>query len=211
MFSLICIGDSMIYGRGESPSGGWVSRLKKDFENDEIHKGVYNLGIPGDTSHSLKKRIKNEITPRIWKRKENDKYVLLIGIGGNDSRFVIKVGNYQTKMDNFRENIIKVIDEVKYLVSEVIFVGLGPIDESKTQGIDGAIYYLNENIKLYNNEIKKLANENGIKFIDLYEELVNSKYLDNLYKDGLHPNSKGYDLIYSIIKKYLDENKILEN
>jgi lysophospholipase L1-like esterase len=211
MFSLICIGDSIVYGRGESPSGGWVKRLKANFEDEKIHKGVYNLGIPGETTYSLRKRIKDEIKPRIWKRKSNDRYVLFIGVGGNDSRFVIKVGNYQTKLDKFKDNLNHIFKEVKFLVDEIVFVGLTPVDESKTQGIDGTIFYLNENIVLYNNEIKKIANDNGVKFVDLYDELMKQSYLKNLSEDGIHPNSKGYDIIYSVMEKYLLENKVLEN
>ena len=39
---LVC-GDSIAFGRGESPNVGWAGRLKVNFESKEFHNCLFNL------------------------------------------------------------------------------------------------------------------------------------------------------------------------
>lgn len=209
MFSIFCIGDSLVYGRGEIPSNGWAHRLKNHFENELIHKGVYNLGIPGDTSYSLKKRIKNELNPRIWRRKNNDKYIAIIQIGSNDSKSIINSKNNTTKIENFEKNIVEIINSIKSIVDEIVFVGLIPVDENKIFTND-SIYFSNSDNSKYNSNLKIICEKNNVHFIELYEILFKTNY-NELLEDGIHPNSKGYDLIFNIILDELKNKKLLDN
>lgn len=210
MFSIICIGDSITYGRGEIPSKGWVGRLKEEFEDEMIHKGVYNLGIPGETTHSLKKRIKQEIEPRVWRRKESDYYVAIIQIGGNDAKEIISPGNTTTKYQKFEENLQKCIDGIKDTVDSIILLGLGNIDETRTSPFEHNVFFSNQTLKQYNEIIKTVAYNNNVDFCDLQYFCVEKNQQKELLADGIHPNSQGYDKLYSLIKQCLIEKKILD-
>ena len=52
--------------------------------------------------------------------------------------------------------------------------------------------------------VKEKCKENDIRFIDMFEELDPS-HLD----DGLHPNTKGYEKMYGIIKDFLSKNEMI--
>lgn len=77
--STICVfGDSIVWGEGDPVGGGWVSRLKRYYEEHNCGVSVYNLGIDADTSEWLLSRIESETLAR-----EPD--IVVIAIGINDS------------------------------------------------------------------------------------------------------------------------------
>jgi len=65
--------------------------------------------------------------------------------------------------------------------------------------------YINENIDPLNVELKKLAAEKGVTWVDLAPLFKdrNGKLKKHLTEDGLHLNGAAYQLWYSAIKKYL--------
>lgn len=60
---------------------------------------------------------------------------------------------------------------------------------------------MNTDIQKTNAEIRKLANETGVKYVDLYPLFVDAKgNMDSsLSTDGLHLNSKGYRVWYNAL------------
>ena len=58
---IICIfGDSVTWGAYDPEQGGWATRLRNYFEAQENNIDVYNLGISGDATADLLKRIEVE-------------------------------------------------------------------------------------------------------------------------------------------------------
>lgn len=58
-----------------------------------------------------------------------------------------------------------------------------------------------------NRKLGKLAsNTNGIDFIDVWYPMLDKRKVkqDIFIEDGLHMNSKGYDIWYDVIKNYID-------
>ncbi|MEY8780746.1 GDSL-type esterase/lipase family protein [Allomuricauda sp. XS_ASV26] len=58
-----------------------------------------------------------------------------------------------------------------------------------------------------NRKLNKLAAENsGIDFVDVWHPMLDKKKVkqDIFIEDGLHMNSKGYDIWYNAIKDYID-------
>ena len=72
-------------------------------------------------------------------------------------------------------------------------------------GLGAAVDYINENIDPLNIELKKLAAEKGVIWVDLTPLFKdkNGKLKKHLTEDGLHLNGAAYQLWYSAIKKYL--------
>lgn len=94
--------------------------------------------------------------------------------------------------------------------SQIIFIGLIPVDEKKTLPIPWGtdVNYKNEYVSKYNEIIKSVCQENNIQFIEMFEEFMKLDY-KKLLEDGLHPNSEGHQKIFEIVKDFLIENKII--
>lgn len=135
--------------------------------------------------------------------------VIMIQIGINDAR-LIKNKKLSTYPSQFRKNIQKLIDIAKKFVNNIVFVGLTPVDEPKTTPIsyNKDAYYKNIQIKQYDQIIKSICKENRIHFIDVYNEWTEGDYR-RLLADGLHPNSKGHQKMYSAIIAFLTKNALI--
>ena len=203
MYSVLVFGDSLSFGRGEIPNNGWVHRFKEKFETEQVHRGVYNLSIPGETSYSLNKRLDQEIKPRIWRRKENDRYVIILQVGGNDAKEIISKGNSATKIDLFINYMKKNIEIARKYCDEIIIIGLLHVDETKTQPFDTNVYFSNNIFEKYNSALKELCENNNVKFVNSFEEV---KLQTDEYYDGVHPNSKGHNKLFSF---FIEELKHL--
>ncbi len=97
MFNLkgnICIlGDSIVYGAWDEEKHGYVNRLREDLKENNQVENIYGLGIPGETTAGLLKRIDTELKSR----KPN---TIIIGIGINDT---IYIKNKQQEAINIKE------------------------------------------------------------------------------------------------------------
>jgi hypothetical protein len=73
-----------------------------------------------------------------------------------------------------------------------------PIPWSSTE------YYDNENIMLYDNELRKISWENNMPYLYMFDLLKDSEM-----KDGLHPDAIWHEKMFQKIKKFLSENNII--
>lgn len=205
----LIFGDSITCGAWDS-EGGWADRLKRDVYGKVIKsKGkldfiVYNLGISGDVSESLIKRFEFETKNRLH---ENEERIFIFAIGINDSIFIKGKNNPIVSPDKFRANINKLIQLSLEFSARSVFIGLTPVDESKTNSIpmeQNGKCYKNEYIKKYDNIIKSVCADSKIDFVEIYGEFA-SRGCKKLLFDGLHPNSKGHQLMFEIVKNYLEK------
>ena len=104
MKSIIAFGDSITFGRFDKSRGGWVSRLKKYYEDQDIYHAVYNLGIPGDNSKGLLRRIDIECSSRAIYFWESDEHLILIAIGINDLRGFDSPDNLDIPPKEYKKN-----------------------------------------------------------------------------------------------------------
>jgi lysophospholipase L1-like esterase len=91
-------------------------------------------------------------------------------IGVNDAQFVYSKDGLRTSLEKFRENIEMLIRLAKKYSSKIIFVGLTPVDESKTNPIpwNKDKFYKNENIQKHDEIIKSVCKENNIYFVEIF-------------------------------------------
>lgn len=213
MARILVFGASIIWGANDL-EGGWVSRLRKYLDlqanisdYSTYHASVYNLGISGDTTTELLNRIESEIKNRKWKDEES-KTVFAIGI--NDAKFLSDKKNNQTEKKYFSKNLEKLVKIAKKSEKSIAFIGLTPVDESKTTPIlwNKNSSYFNKYVQEYNNILKKFCEQNKIAFLDIFEQLNNQKFIKTM-DDGLHPGTKGHEMMYEIIKKFLAKNKFI--
>ncbi len=205
MPQILVFGASITYGAWDR-QGGWVQRLRKwidraNLVDDEFYGLVYNLGISGDTSTELLQRFESEAERRM---KEERETIFILSIGGNDAQMLLDKNVPRTPPEQFRNNIEKLLDLARKHSSKIMFVGLTPVDESRTVPTlwNKNIAYLNSNMRHYNEIIKDVCKQQGVMFVDVFElfELVGHK---SLLEDGLHPNSKGHRMIFEEVRKAL--------
>ncbi|MFT4311199.1 MAG: SGNH/GDSL hydrolase family protein [Candidatus Woesearchaeota archaeon] len=196
----ICVwGDSIAWGHSDNEREGWVNRLRHYFYNAPNKKfRVYNLGVSGAITSDLLERFEVEC-------KARKPEIIIFAIGINDSRYIKTKGSEEISLEEFEENIEKIIKEAKKYTQKIIFVGLTKFVESKAAPIawDEVKYYYNKNVKLYDEKLKETALNNNLHYIYMFD-LIEDKELE----DGLHPNSKGHQKMFEKVKNFLEQNKV---
>lgn len=214
--TILCFGDSITYGNWD-PKGGWVGRLRDYLDSKSLsaYSGedlfstyytlTYNLGIPGDTSSGLLERFETELIPRF---NPDELTIILFAIGINDSRFYKSANEYETEPVVFQQNIWDLWEIAKKYTADVAFIGLTPVDESRTNPLfwEPDAIYKNEHIGKYNSLIKEFCDSRQTPFIDIFGKM---KEMDvkSLMEDGIHPNEEGYKAIEEIIRSEVFESK----
>jgi len=208
MAIILVFGDSIGYGRWDA-KGGWAEHLRslymqKNMVNIDPYFEVYNLSVDGSNSVDLLERLEFEIRQRT-KDKEETKIIVAVGI--NDSQ----IGSVGISIEKFEKNINLLIKIASKHSSKIVFIGLSPVDELKTNPIpwDKKMFYKNKRIKKYDNIIKSICQKNNIYFIDILDELWRLDY-KKMLEDGLHPNSEGHKKIFEIVRDFLIEKGIVE-
>ncbi|HBO16417.1 MAG: gdsl-family lipolytic enzyme [Candidatus Moranbacteria bacterium GW2011_GWE2_35_2-] len=190
----ICIfGDSITEGYYDEEKNGWVNRLKAIFSDDEI----CNLGISGDSTEDLLKRFDADI-------KDKNPEMIIFAIGTNDSVYLPAEKRNYVDFNKFNENLKTLIEKSRQFTSNIVFVGLTPVDESLTKPIPWEIemHYTNEEIGKYNKAIRQICEDEKLKFIDIFDDLASINYKEML-SDGLHPNAVGHEWMANKIAKEL--------
>lgn len=188
----ICIfGDSITWGACDPEQGGWATRLRNHFEAQDNDVDVYNLGISGDTTADLIERIEVEA-----KSREPDFIIFAIGI--NDAQFIHSTNGLRVSLDDFQKNLVKLLSIAKKFTDQVVFVGLTRVDESKTTPIPWYTdkSYTNENIRQFDDVIKKFCDDNKLKFLSMGNVIADDDLID-----GLHPNTVGHIKIFERVKE----------
>lgn len=177
----ICDGET-IYGTFKANEKGhcWANSLKNYLE-ENYNCSVKNWGCGGTTSTDMVNHLSDLI-------KSTDD-IILCAIGTNNRR----VTNGLTILYN---DLNTIYTYVKNLGKDIIF--LSNIPSSDTTQL-----FLHEEI---NSTILRFGRDNGIEIIPTFSEFMQYTSifgLNPILFDGVHPNDKGYDILYSIIMKYL--------
>ncbi|QBA20213.1 SGNH/GDSL hydrolase family protein [Chryseobacterium indologenes] len=199
-------GDSITYGEYDGVFGGWVDILKR-YALQKFHEGngdeliLFNLGIGGETTEGLLKRIPHELAAR----NSADGNIVFLSYGAND--LAVKDGAQIVEPDKFRSNIKEAVANARQFSNTIYLVSILPF----SQKIDGVVVSsgkkrINEDVVTYNQILKNIAAEDSLGYIDFYSAFLDDKEI-LLSADGVHPNEKGYgmmaEIAIPIIEKYL--------
>ncbi len=213
MSQILIFGSSSTQGYWDK-EGGWADRLKKYIIQSllpetkrEIH--VFNLGIAGQNSTDILQRFDFETKLRL----RHPKTVFIFGFGGNDSQFLTSTQSVRTSTDKFSRNIIGIIHHARKYSNVIVFVGLHPVDETRTTPIpwETDINFKNDLIKQYNDIIQNVCKKEGVLFVDIYNKLTKQNVLQYISNDGLHPNTEGHKLIFENVKNFLISHNIISS
>lgn len=198
-------GDSITYGEYDGIFGGWVDILKR-YALQKYNEGsneliLFNLGIGGETTEGLLKRMPHEMAAR----HAADGNIIFIGYGAND--LAIKEGNCIVNPEQFKTNILTAIQLAKQYTQDIYLVSILPISKNM-DGIVAASGKLrsNDEVLIYNQILENIAAENSLHYIDFHSAFLEDKEI-LLSADGVHPNEKGYgmmaEIVIPIIENYL--------
>lgn len=198
-------GDSITYGEYDGVFGGWVDILKR-YALQQFHEGkdeliLFNLGIGGETTEGLIKRIPHELSAR----NAADGNIVFIAYGAND--LAAKEGEKLVKPEQFKSNILTAVQHAKQFSQDIYLVSILPFS-SKLDGVVSATGKMRKSndVVLYNQILQDIAIDNALTYVDFYTALLEDKEI-LLSGDGVHPNEKGYgmmaEIVIPIIEKYL--------
>lgn len=181
--TLCVFGDSIVVGSDDREDGGWVARLRLEF-NARGKVGVYNLGVDGDRSEQLLRRIAGEAAAR-------NASVIVISIGANDLGWH---GTEGTEIALFRERYDRILAEAGRFSERILVLGLLNVDEGNdSHGVR------NEQVLAFNGVIEELAHEHQAEFLSLFGMLEPTDFVD-----GLHPSSSGHAKLAPLIARELE-------
>ena len=189
----IIIGDSIIYGIGDFESGGWATMFKNHIVNKDNSKECSNYvhiaGFPGATSTD----ILNKMDSILGSFNHNEFInTIILSIGVNDTQ---QFNDCQkVSIEQYKANIEKIIKYIMNKKFNLIILGLTRIESDEKFLWKPSKYYDNEIISDYDAELKKISNNNKIKYISMKDILKKEDFID-----GLHPNHNGHKKIFGKI------------
>ena len=215
MTLILVFGTSITYGAWDT-DGGWVQRLRrhldeKQLSNSQLYYMVYNLGISGDTSEGILKRIAFETEQRLALKDEGEEVIILISVGANDAIYNNNTGKHHLPLETYGKNVQKIIRIAKTYAKHVIFISSKPIDESRVDPIPWLknCSYREADIERYDKKTAEVCAKQTVPYIDIYRPLKKLPHYQKLFPDGVHLNNEGHQKIFEIVKNELVRLKLI--
>lgn len=192
--NVLIVGDSLVYGIGDTEKGGWVNRLRLKLEEiQNCYFDVYNLGIPDDSSLDILKRFEQEIISRYYQGK----LIIIFMFGANDS------SQTKTPYEVFEHRLKAIFEKAKNYTTDIAYLNIPRSIDIDVEGRLGIIAEVrNEETGIYSFCSKSVCEKNGIEYIDIRSSI----FLEDLSIDGVHPNEEGHEKISNIVYDYIIEN-----
>lgn len=186
--SVLTLGDSLT-NFGYQPNG-WVTIFKDKSPNINF----INKGINGFTSSDYTKNLPN-ILSGINLSKINS---ITLWLGAND---ILTIKENPLSLNQFKSNINAIISYLQYfnLYLPIYLISI-PINDFS---LNKWIPYEESIIKKFNNELKQLAKEKKINYIDLNNKTNNIYLTSEDLVDGVHFNDEGNLKIYNILSEFI--------
>ncbi|MEM7795656.1 MAG: GDSL-type esterase/lipase family protein [Cyanobacteria bacterium P01_C01_bin.118] len=191
---VVMIGDSLVYGYGDTEGGGWVERLRRQWM-DPAHPGpiIYNLGVRGDGVQRVSARLEREFELRGELRRQVPD-LLVLSVGLNDSaRLGRPNGRPMTDEMTFTRELNGLLDQAIELCP-TFFVGMVPVNEAAMPYAD-ILHFSNTDQVHYNQMTRQACEVRQIPYLDLFQRWRAQGQVwchERLSSDGLHPNVLGY-------------------
>lgn len=217
-------GDSIMKGivRDETPDG---YRVLADncVQRFALSTGasIVNHASFGMTTVKAVERIARSVTRR--KPQEDD--IVLIEFGGNDCDFrwdeisasPDEAHEPKTPLSLFSANMQAIIDTFKSFRITPLLMSLPPLEPNRylewiSRGLSrvNILKWLDDVNKIYrqqevyNDTVVEIARKNDLRLIDVRKRfLMSDRYTSLICDDGIHPNERGHELIYSTFMDFL--------
>ncbi len=194
-------GEAIVDGFARNPNGYcWANRFKSYMEST-FDCRVINNACTGTNIEFIINHFNTLVD-----EKDN---LIICTIGTNNRHIYFDKGNKLSRQELgtlFYNNVVKLYNMLCDAGKEVIFIANIPASVKNEQ--DGENFWRILHMDDINAIYKKAAEKHGFPFIsmyDLFSEYCNSHSIaiDCLLCDGLHPNDRGYDVMYDLLMKEL--------
>lgn len=206
MTTLVCLGDSITQGEGDTDNLGWVGRLNRFLaQRHACHYTVHNLGISGQILKELHHRYHTECLIR---RPD----IVLIAGGTNDCQ----------RHDDPQHPLItspyqqfavwrKWAKDLLHARHRTFILGVTPAHAlymPYTFEGEPKTWILREDLQDYNARLQEFAQQHHIPFIDFWPSWHDLSLTDYTV-DGVHPNADGYEkMAHTIIDALIQAQAI---
>jgi len=199
-FQLLILGDSIAKGTGDEKGKGLSGYLPESFKNDTSKEIlINNAGIDGLESLGLLEQLQSK---RLDKSVVDSDFIV-VSIGGNDIKSILtlndlaKEDQFKVRQDSYLANLKQTMKVLRTVNpnSIIIFIGLyNPYE----------IVSSVENTRLlntWNYNTQQLVEEDGKAIVIPTHDLLKFNLGRYISKDGLHPNSAGYQALSNRISQ----------
>lgn len=196
------VGDSIAHGFYDEQNLGWFTRLGQMILAE--HSGEYvfnNMSQAGDTIADAVHRSLYEVLSRHFD-------LIIVNIGINDLRRR-KDSDLQLDFSEGRrmEYWRQLIEILQKTGAKIVVTDLIPVIENRYHE-QATLLRRNRDVERYNQQIKELCAQYDITFFERYPDWINQD-IEALYKDALHPNAQGHQLMAQQIFDFLRTQKLL--
>ncbi len=213
MSQIFIFGDSITWGAWDLEHSGWVQRLRLEADRHQcavqgLWQPIYNLGISGDTSAGLVRRMRGELIAR---HESTVSSVVVVAIGINDSQRSLDGSRHEISATAYHENLKSIASIAHEFTTQVYFVGLTPIQDEllNPNPWDASVSYRLSQAQEFDQVLTQFADENSLPLISLMEEWTNLDFRQ-LLSDGLHPNAAGHERTYQRVRSRLVFDGIID-
>ncbi len=205
---ILVFGDSITQGYWDTEYGGWVQRLRKECDKQSVKHlknewpEFFNLGVDGDTTSGVTKRLALEIEHR---RYVGSPFVCIFAIGLNDTLF--SANEVASTPEQYGDELDALYAAAGHYSDKIMFVGLTPVDDKLCNPFaysSSGKSYKNDRVLNFEEVLRKFCAKNKITHVQIFEKFQERQKQENLLADGLHPNDAGHQLIADLIKPQLD-------
>ncbi len=219
---IVCFGDSVTFGWNIRYDFSYPYLLESNLAGIYPEIEVINCGVGGNTVADASARIKKDVL-------SYKPHLVIINFGLNDGMLKKQAGNIQpakgslyykkdssyflpqVNISDFEERYRHIINLLKDNNISILVLGMSSVTDNFPAGQETDFRKKQKDIYLvYNERIRKIAAENALYFLNLWE-IFNLQGMPDKYiqADGIHPNETGQKLISESIFKYITENNIL--
>ena len=202
-FKILILGDSVAKGTGDEKGKGFTGYLPESFKNNTPKEILIdNAGIDGLESLGLLEQLMSKKLDKTL----SDSDLILVSISGNDVRSILtlnslaKEDQFRVRQDNYLNNLKQTLKLLRTTNPStiVVFLGLYNPYEQLSSAEDTRL------LNTWNYNTQQLIEEDGKGiFIPTYD-LMKYNLGRYLSKDGLHPNSAGYQALSNRISKSVE-------
>jgi lysophospholipase L1-like esterase len=105
-------------------------------------------------------------------------------------------------VEQFKRNLKDTISQAKNFGSKILILNITPVNEELTaNSVNKDKSQLNKYIEMYNKNIREVADDLGIYFVDVNSAFMSNDYKSLFCEDGLHPNESGHETIFKELLK----------
>lgn len=192
-------GDAIIQGFARNPKGYCWANKFKDYMEKTFDCSVINNACTGTAIEFIINNFNTLV--------DKDDDLIICTIGTNNRHIYFDSGDKLTREQlgtRFYNNVVKLYNMFLSAGKDVIFMANIPASAKNEQ--DGENFWRILHMDDINAIYKKAAEKHGFPLISMYDLFTeycksNNVSVDSLLCDGLHPNDKGYDVMYDLILK----------